>query len=344
MARIAYSVSSIGLGHATRAVAVSSELARRGHNVTFISSGLAADLIESYGFRVIRAVSHPNPWVVTGRMILPSVWYIRYWYNYKRAKKAVRKLLSFMKPDVVVCDEEFASLVVAKEIGLRAAAITDELYLGFARNRLSAILERKIQRWYSSVLEIADMLIIPEKGISNDRIFYVGKIVRQVSGSREEIRLKYGLPSGSTIILFTMSGSQLGMFLLKKTVDEVKKLGLENVVLAVSGSKSRIKHKGVIDLGIVRDNHELVYASDLVVSTAGKSTIDEALVFGTPLIAVPIAGHYEQERNAEELGFRAKDIERLGELIRINIGMKKKPENTEGSLRAAILIEKLALQ
>lgn len=344
MAKIAYSVSSIGLGHATRAVAVGSELARLGHDVTFISSGLAADLIESYGFRVIRAVSHPNPWVVAGRMILPSIWYVRYWYNYRRAKKAVRKLLSSTKPDLVVCDEEFASLVVAKEIGLRAVAITDELYLGFARNRFSAILERRIQKWYSSVLEIADMLIIPEKGISKDRIFYVGKIVRQVSGSREEIRSKYGLPSCSTVILFTMTGSQLGMFLLERTVDEIKKLGLENVVLVVSGSKSRIKQKGVIDLGIVRDNHELVYASDLVVSTAGKSTIDEALVFGTPIIAIPIGGHYEQERNAKELGFSAKDIERLGELIRANLGMRKKPENTEGALRVAMLIEKLALQ
>ena len=38
---------------------------------------------------------------------------------------------------------------------------------------------------------------------------------------------------------------------------------------------------------------------DLVVSLAGRSTIDESRVYGTPGIFIPIKDHFEQEQNAK---------------------------------------------
>jgi UDP-N-acetylglucosamine--N-acetylmuramyl-(pentapeptide) pyrophosphoryl-undecaprenol N-acetylglucosamine transferase len=71
----------------------------------------------------------------------------------------------------------------------------------------------------------------------------------------------------------------------------------------VSGNRGKKKAgESIYDLGIVPDNQNLVAAADLVVSTAGKSTIDEAAEAGTPMIPVPIRNHSEQERNAAALG------------------------------------------
>ena len=56
----------------------------------------------------------------------------------------------------------------------------------------------------------------------------------------------------------------------------------------------------------------------MIISLAGKSTIDEAKAYGTPGIFIPIKGHFEQEDNAKTEGFIFEDINRLETLISEN--------------------------
>ncbi|MGQ4833822.1 MAG: glycosyltransferase [Candidatus Asgardarchaeia archaeon] len=84
-----------------------------------------------------------------------------------------------------------------------------------------------------------------------------------------------------------------------------------------------------------------MYASDLVITTAGKSTIDECLIYGTPVIAIPIKNHFEQERNARRVGNSYSDLEKLDSLIldKIKAGRRKPIQN---NLKIAIdLIDKM---
>ncbi|MEM3103825.1 MAG: glycosyltransferase, partial [Candidatus Nitrosocaldus sp.] len=67
--------------------------------------------------------------------------------------------------------------------------------------------------------------------------------------------------------------------------------------------------------GYVKNMHEMIYAADLLISLAGRSTMDEARVYGTPSIFIPIKGHFEQEDNARAYGFSYSDIYRLEDLI-----------------------------
>jgi UDP-N-acetylglucosamine--N-acetylmuramyl-(pentapeptide) pyrophosphoryl-undecaprenol N-acetylglucosamine transferase len=344
MGKIAYSVSSIGLGHASRAVAVGTELKKRGHQVIFFTNGIAAEFLKAYNFPVRKEVSHPLPWVVSGNMILPSVWYARYWFHYRISKERMKNSLKKLKPDVVVCDEEFSSLVAGKELKMKKVVISDEFYLSFANSFFSRILERKIQGWYNSVLSSADMILVPDEGVSMGKTFYVGRIVREVRGSIESIRMKYGLPVNSRVILFSMTGSKLGNYLLRKTILTFRKIKQKGIVLVISGSEWYSKDDDVRVLGFVRDNHELIFASDIVITTAGKSTIDEALAFGTPIVAIPIKGHSEQERNAKDIGYTFNDIEKLKELITDKIGKRKEPLKAEGAIKATSLIEELMNQ
>ena len=66
--------------------------------------------------------------------------------------------------------------------------------------------------------------------------------------------------------------------------------------------------------------HELILAADVLVSLAGRSTIDEAAAAGTPSVFIPIAGHFEQEENAARCGFTAADANRLAEIISAKLG------------------------
>ena len=74
---------------------------------------------------------------------------------------------------------------------------------------------------------------------------------------------------------------------------------------------------------------------------AGKSTIDEAIAYGTPSIFIPIKGHFEQEDNAKKQGFVFEDIKRLEELILEKIEQKRNQSDTNGASVAAEFIKKI---
>ena len=89
----------------------------------------------------------------------------------------------------------------------------------------------------------------------------------------------------------------------------VKKIQLDIELVLVAGPKIKEEFgNNLRNLGFVENLHEIIFASDLVISLAGKSTIDESVVYGTPGIFIPIKDHFEQEDNAKEMGFNFEDI------------------------------------
>ncbi len=336
MPRVLFGVSPIGLGHATRALVLLEELKRRGAEVRVFSGGRAADFINSVGVPADKIVEDPVPWVSGGEMKQTSLWYVRSWIAHKRTVPRTRRLFEAYRPDIVVCDEEFSGVDVAGEKGSRRVFISDELRLGFGRTWLARKIEGRVERWYARLQDSVDLLIVPESGDDVGNKKFVGPIVRLTSASPEEIRRRHGLPPGR-VVLFAMSGSGIGRDLALKLKDV---LGadeeLRECALVVAGNRGdRITGENVLDLGVVRDNQDLVAAADLVVSTAGKSTIDEAKAAGTPIVAIPIRHHAEQERNAAALGYSSRDAGRLDELVRAKLGKRGAPMKFSGEVKAA---------
>ncbi|MDG6928574.1 MAG: hypothetical protein JRN39_06120 [Nitrososphaerota archaeon] len=340
-ASVLYAVSPIGLGHATRAAAIGLELLRMGVDVRYAAGGAAADALESYGFRVDRIVEGPNPIEVRGRVALPSLWYLRYWRSYNSNRKRMARLLEAERPDLVVGDEEFSSLSLALETGLKNAMVSDELQLGFARSPLSRAMEGRARRWYEDLQRRVSCILVPDFGEDRGNVRHVTPVVRRVARGREQLASEYGLPAGGSMVLFSMSGSGLGGRLARAAVGAFRGLGLRDAFMVVTGGR-RASWEGVHHLGVVRDNHELVAAADLVITSAGKSTIDEAASYGTPIIAIPFKHHFEQERNAEAIGFRPEDIGRLDELIVQRLGRRTPPKDYQGAGRAAGMLAAMA--
>ena len=101
----------------------------------------------------------------------------------------------------------------------------------------------------------------------------------------------------------------------------------------------KVYGKNIRDLGFVNNLHEIIFASDLIVSLGGKSTIDESKSFGTPGIFIPIKNHFEQEDNAMREGFSHEDVNKLDSLISEKLGEKRKPKSYDGSKKAAEIIK-----
>ena len=79
----------------------------------------------------------------------------------------------------------------------------------------------------------------------------------------------------------------------------------------------------------------------MLISLAGKSTIDEANAYGTPAIFIPIKDHFEQEDNAKEEGFVFDDVKRLDVLILEKLEQKRNQINTDGAKDASNIIREL---
>jgi UDP-N-acetylglucosamine--N-acetylmuramyl-(pentapeptide) pyrophosphoryl-undecaprenol N-acetylglucosamine transferase len=189
------------------------------------------------------------------------------------------------------------------------------------------------------IMKKCDVVILPENGNDQDNIKRVGPIVRQTNFSREELRKKFSFEKKTIVI--SIGGTDAGLFLIEKALESISKINQDIEVVLVLGPAISRKFENVRNLGFVDNLHELIFAADVLISLAGKSTIDEANAYGTPAIFIPIKGHFEQEDNAQEEGFVFDDINRLDELILEKLEEKRNQVNTDGAKNASKIIRKL---
>jgi len=328
-------VSPIGLGHASRSAAIGLKLREMSLEPEFATGGPAVKFLESYGFRVHDVVREPVPSESGGEMKMATLWYLRYWLGYRSTSRRMAELVTGLSPKLIVGDEEFSSVSLAIQSGIPHAMISDELQLGFARGAIAKRVEARVSEWYSDLQRHSSNLLVPSFGTDSGNIHYMTPVTREVTKPREAVRAEHGLPVDSSLILFSSSGSGIGRFLLDKSLRTFRKVCTHSEVFASTGVGALHGAGNVRELGMVRDNQNLVAAADLVISTAGKSTIDECVSSGTPIIAIPIRNHIEQERNAAELGFGFSDLDRLEELIPKLLGKRSAPAHYTGAQRTA---------
>ena len=287
-------------------------------------------------------------------------WLIQYVSYYKRCKIIAQQFIEKNNERnlLIVSDEDFASIIVGKNRNMKRILITDILKTHFLKG-LPSIIEYGMNRSLERMIRSCDHVIIPDYGSDVDNKSYIGPIVRELTTiDREALRKKFEMYKPT--ILLTIGGTTSGKYLIEMTIKAFKKLRmkLDINLLIVSGLSVEVQDKllctsntdNIINLGFVNNLHEYIYASDLVVSLAGRSTIDESIVYKTPGIFIPIKNHFEQEENARRMGYNYEDIFRLESLItekfnKMSLTVNDKNITQVGSEKAAkIILETLESQ
>ena len=312
MTEILFFCSPIGLGHATRDLAIINQLNQKSCKI--YSGSSAIEFFQKNNVQVHDVYSPPKFEVENGRLERSFKWLWNYYKYYKNCKEVAKRIIDEEKPNFIISDEDFASISIAQERKIQNIIITDILETKFTRG-LGGMIEKKMNKTMQEMLHKADKVIIPEIGDNQDNIIRTGPIVREIHKTRNEIREKLNF-NKKTIVL-SPGGTDAGIFLIKQTIKAVEKIQSDVNLVLVAGPKIKDKFGDSLrNLGFVSNLHEIIFAADLVISLAGKSTIDESIVYGTPGIFIPIKDHFEQEDNAKELGFSFKDIFNLEELIK----------------------------
>lgn len=330
---VGFFCSPIGLGHATRDIAIAQCF--DGISAKFVTGNGAAKLFSECGFLVNDSYIPPKFKVENGSLQKSLKWLFTYYQYYKECRIIAKEFLQKEKPRMIVSDEDFASLTMAQQNKIPSILITDILETRFTKG-IGSFIEKKMNQSMKEIIRKCNVVIMPEFGQDQDNIKRVGPIVRTTKHTRDELREKFSF-SRKTIIV-SVGGTDAGKFLVERTIDAFSKLKPDADLVVVSGPSLKLDTQNIRNLGFVNNLHEVIYASDLVISLAGKSTIDEARAYGTPGIFIPIKNHFEQEDNARHEGYRYEDVLRLDTLIPQKLESARAPVETDGASRAYEII------
>ena len=328
--------SPIGLGHVTRDIAIVKNI--KNISINFVTGSGAAEILRKLDYKIDDVYNPPSFIVENGILNNQTKWLWNYFQYYKNCKKISEKIIKTNNSDLIISDEDFASLTVAQNLKIPNILITDVLETKFTKG-IASLIERKMNKSMMNIIKNCDVVIIPEEGHDQGNIKRVGPIVREINFSREELREKFSF--SKTTIIISVGGTDAGLFLIEKSIESILKINQDIEIVVVSGPAISKKFSNVRNLGFVDNLHELIFASDLIISLAGKSTIDEAKAYGTPGIFIPIKGHFEQEDNAKTEGFIFEDINRLETLISEKLEQKRNKINTNGAKLASEIIKKM---
>lgn len=327
--------SPIGLGHVTRDIAIVNNI--KDLSVNFVTGSGAAQILKKLEYNVDDVYNPPSFVVENGVLNNQAKWLWNYYQYYKNCKNISKKIIKQNNSELIISDEDFASLTIAQELKIPNILITDVLETKFTKG-ITSFIEKKMNKSMMNIIKNCDVVIIPEDGENIDNIKRIGPIVRKTNYSREELRKKFSF--NKKTILISVGGTSAGLFLIQKSITTILKLNLDVEIILVTGPSITKEFENVRNLGFVDNLHEVIYASDLVISLAGKSTIDEVKAYGTPGIFIPIKGHFEQEDNSKNEGFNFEDINRLEKLILEKLEEKRNRINTNGAELAAEIIRK----
>ena len=327
--------SPIGLGHVTRDIAIVNNL--KDLSVNFVTGSGAAQILKKLEYNVDDVYNPPSFVVENGVLNNQAKWLWNYYQYYKNCKNISKKIIKQNNSELIISDEDFASLTIAQELKIPNILITDVLETKFTKG-ITSFIEKKMNKSMMNIIKNCDVVIIPEDGEDLDNIKRIGPIVRKTNYSREELRKKFSF--NKKTILISVGGTSAGLFLIQKSITAILKLNFDVEIILVTGPSITNEFENVRNLGFVDNLHEVIYASDLVISLAGKSTIDEVKAYGTPGIFIPIKGHFEQEDNSKNEGFSFEDINRLEKLILEKLEEKRNRINTNGAELAAEIIRK----
>lgn len=354
--------SPIGLGHITRDIAIINKIIElyKYNNFEFVTGSLAFDFIINLNrslynntLSIYNLYNPPNFSITDGKMNNGFLWLLKYLYYYRNCKRILKefflskgnydrnKISNY--PDLIISDEDLASLNITKNDNIKKIFITDIINTEFSKSPIFSKFERILNKQMYKLIQSSDSIILPEIGKDKDNFFYVGPIVREIGCTRAELRKK--LAFGKKTILISPGGTIAGAHLLKKAIESFLRLknncDYDLVIISNPNIQLPKLSSNCRYIGLEGNGHEYVYASDLIISLAGKSTIDESMVYGTPGIFIPIKNHFEQEQRAKSLGFNYSDIYKLDGLLETklaDINNNKRSRKVENGVTKAAKI------
>lgn len=315
--KILYCISSVGLGHVRRSIALASEIEKNFDvNIDFLAAEPAIKLLEYKNLKVLpesydlNSLSPLMENLVNGGCFkFEKVWYILVKIGvFLENIRIVQKVISGCKYDAFVCDEFWEAFFTVLKAQAPKVFITDFLELEGGRKLLGRLFAPLLNLLLYLFLRNFDGVIYYGVGRTpkHFRVIYSGTYCYVDSKERKRVRKELGFRPKEKIILVTAGGTALNSDILGAAAKayELLKKKVTIRMLLVTGPRidsNSIKTSTDIEIkGFLPNMDEYILASDIVISHAGRAVLTEIEHSATSGIVVPIDGHLEQEELAIE--------------------------------------------
>ena len=131
------------MGHVTRDIAIVNNF--ENISINFITGGGAAKILKKLDYKVQDVYNPPSFIIENGTLRNPAKWLWNYYQYYRDCKNISEELLQKDKPDLVISDEDFASLTVAQNIKIPTVLVTDVLR-HISHKGIASFIEKKMNK------------------------------------------------------------------------------------------------------------------------------------------------------------------------------------------------------
>ncbi|HIP16717.1 MAG TPA: hypothetical protein EYG76_00210 [Methanothermococcus okinawensis] len=301
--KILISVCGEGFGHTTRCLAMGEELSKE-HDIKYMAYGKSLDFIKKCNYDTYETYPEIKLHGQDGKFdIKKSIF-----NNKNNPTKAVKRELESIKkykPDLIISDCKYSTVVVAKLLKIPFYIITNQNYIKTDKKRRFIV--HPIIRLLNVVNKQAEGVIIPDLPMPYtvceynltmlDNLSFIGPLVRYNLKGYEYRQGDY--------ILSIIGGFEYRYRILELLNNISKKRDIK--VKMVCGSYevaeriNKIKSPNVEVIPLTTDMENLIKNCSFIVCHGGHSTLMEAITFGKPVISIPDLDHPEQENNVKKI-------------------------------------------
>ncbi len=335
--RVYLAPCGIGLGHITRLHPIADELNRRGIKTVFSTYLDALDYAKHNRLPTYEAVpinfKVKSDGTIDFKMTAATSGFSLGIRTFLQQVVLEIQYLKQFRPEVVLSDSRASSLVAAWLLRIPVVLMLNQFRVEIIR-RPSGRSLTPLDRIFFFIANIgwvfvrtaiqlvwgrSQIILIPDfpspytisLGNSaiprrySEKVKLIGPIVERQNNSKaenERLRRELGFDLARPLIYAAVSGPKVEREILARILlDSLQGMSSDyQIVLSRGNPEGRGTHtvNGVRVYDWIENQDDFIRASDLVIGRAGHGTIMKSLVYGKPMVLVPIPDHTEQYGNA----------------------------------------------
>lgn len=296
---IAYTLVGMTRGHASRALAVGSELIDRGHDVRFYTNLDAYELLTArFGFERVFEIDMPKYIFKAGKICPFQTILKNSSFIFKRETYTQPIIKSFQNwaPDVTVADFEPLAWWLSQKLNIPHITLDSQRFMLSSEMPQRLPFLENVQRLLTRALlytfspSASARIVSKQFAIPGDKAtdYYVGAI------TRKKVDLLQWKPQGKYFLVYIKESLCSYLPEMEKTAE---KLGLKGRVFGIP--EERLKPFKNLEHGKTSENGFLTTLStcEFAITTPGSQTLAETWTLGIPAYLLPEPLQFEQEIN-----------------------------------------------
>ena len=318
--KILISTCGVGIGHASRDIALAQYLEQNQHEIKFASYGSGLKYLKKFSYKTYNL----PPMNFEGKEgeinIEESIKQSKdIPFTFIKSMYKESRIIKKSKPDIIISDSHYSMPITAKFLSIPCYIITNDLTFGFSKSTdLKGIkyFEKGIKKFIIEITKGCKKILIPDipgniqipDEIQN-KTSHVGPLLHNHSediDTKDKLRQKCNFKKKEKIITVTIGGSEFGKILIKNICNISDQIKADKIIIFTGLEiKKDAFHDFDVNKVIIKDfTHNLVEwmkLSDLTITLAGHTTSMELISIKKPNIMIPITNHVEQEKNANRM-------------------------------------------